>query len=48
MNKKNLRVGIDLMFIGNPEHVSGIQSHAEDILTGFREIGKLKQCKLYT
>ncbi len=48
MNKKNLRVGIDLMFIGNPEHVSGIQSHAEDILTGFREIGKLKLCKLYT
>jgi len=48
MNKKNLRVGIDLMFIGNPEHVSGIQSHAEDILTGLREIDKLKQCKLYT
>lgn len=48
MNKNNLRVGIDLMFIGNPEHVSGIQSHAEDILTGFREIDKLKHCELYT
>lgn len=48
MNKKNLKVGIDLMFIGNPEHVSGIQSHAEDILTGLRETDKLKQCKLYT
>lgn len=48
MNKTKLSVGIDLMFIGNPEHVSGIQSHAEDILTGFREIDKLKYCKLYT
>ena len=48
MSKQNLKVGIDLMFIGNPEHVSGIQSHAEDILTGLREIDKLKQCKLYT
>ncbi len=48
MNKGKLRVGIDLMFIGNPEHVSGTQSHAEDILTGFREIDKLKYCKLCT
>lgn len=48
MNKRKLRVGIDLMFIGNPEHVSGLQSHAEDILAGFREIDKLQYCKLYT
>lgn len=48
MNKRKLRVGIDLMFIGNPAQVSGVQLHAEDILTGFREIDKLKFCKLYT
>lgn len=35
------------MFIANPRHVSGIQSHAEDILKGLQEIDKLKYCCLY-
>lgn len=47
MDKNNLRIGIDLLFIEDPEQMSGVQYHAEDILTGFREIDKLKYCKLY-
>ena len=45
---KDIKVAVDLMFIENPEHVTGVQSHAEDILAGLREIDRLKYCRLYT
>ena len=46
--EKKISLGIDLMFVDDPEHVSGILLHAKDILKGLQEIDKLRYCRIYT